>query len=99
MSLILSTISTLLPPPWHLSNLIHDTTWQANISDDEHVAIGTGSTPEEALTSAATKALSHDYIGKLFSLGRIEPSPYSSTLASALAFAFRPPPTQIKRRV
>lgn len=67
----LEEIVAILPEYWNLSNLINlKPGWQANIADDEHVAIGTGATIEDALLSAATKANEGIYIGRLAHLER-----------------------------
>ncbi len=65
-------VSLDLTSPWTLSNLINlRPGWQANISDEEYVAVGTGETIEEALSAAQAKADSGQVVGRLFSLGRL----------------------------
>lgn len=58
-----------LPPGWSLTHLVLlDPEWQANIHDDEHVAVGTGATPEDAIAAACAKIEAEDFAGRLFSL-------------------------------
>lgn len=91
----------LLPEGWRVSNLISlDPEWQANISDGEWVAVGTGESMEEAISAAGAKALDGKFSGRLFDLGApraIEPTEAQSLLATlGLRLTI---PTPIKRRV
>src|SRR5215469_15746638 len=66
MSELKEYIDAHIPDGWTLSNLIHmDTSYQANICDGDHVAIGTGETMEEALLSAGSKAENGVVVGRL----------------------------------
>ncbi len=72
MSDLLEYMQSHIPEHWFISNLINlEPEWQANICDGEHVAVGTGATPEEALLMAGTKAEEGVYIGRLASLERL----------------------------
>ncbi len=96
-----TSISSLLPYGWTLSNLISlDDGWQANICDGEFVVAATGDSIEDALTHAASKTLdSRHYLGRLFHLPRLaEPTPGPSTLLSALGLA-KPHHPELRRRV
>lgn len=54
------------PPGWSLTHLIWlDPDWQVNICDGEHVAIGTGDTPYDAIISASSKAEDGAFAGRL----------------------------------
>lgn len=74
MGSILDSITPHLPEGWHLSNLIFlDPDWQVNISNDEHIIVGTGDDPESALAHAASKTDDPSkYLGRLFSLPRYD---------------------------
>ena len=89
-----------LPPDWQLSNLIYnDGTWQVNATDGEHVVIATGITISEALDNAYIKADAGEFIGKLFSLGRIESSEFDRDRLASLLAQLPPAPTvPFKRR-
>jgi hypothetical protein len=88
-----------IPVGWHVSNLIFDNEWQANICDDEHVAIGTGKSIEEALGNAGLNAINYKFVGKLFSLGRIESSEFDRDRLASLLAQLPPAPTvPFKRR-
>ncbi len=68
----MTDFSQLLSPEWTLSNLINlRPGWQANISDEEFVAVGTGETIEEAITTAQAKADAGQVVGRLFHLERL----------------------------
>ena len=58
-----------LPAGFEVTHLISlDPDWQANLRNDEHVAVGTGATPEEAIAAAAAKAELDQFVGRLFHL-------------------------------
>ena len=68
-------VSAELPEGFSVTHLISlDPDWQANLRNDEHVAIGTGATPEEAIAAAAAKIEQGQFAGRLFDL------PYSRGL-------------------
>lgn len=103
---IANDIQALLPPDWHISNLIFlEPDWQVNICDGEYVVIGTGNTIEEAIVTAATNTQDPaKYIGRLFSLGRLKldepskPEDYSTgSLFDILGFTKPKPTTPIRR--
>ena len=77
-------VSIELPEGFSLTHLISlDPDWQANLRDDEHVAVGTGASPEDAIAAASQKALEGNFVGRLFHL-HYEPSkvPIALSLAS-----------------
>lgn len=86
---ILPLIQSSLPEDWTLSNLINlSPGWQANICDGEYVIVATGDTIEDALANAANKTLdSRNYLGRLFSLPRIDDTPPKVDLSVLLGLA------------
>ena len=61
--------SAELPEGFFVTHLISlDPDWQANLRNDEHVAVGTGATPEEAIAAAAAKVELDQFVGRLFHL-------------------------------
>ena len=74
-------VSIELPPGFALTHLISlDPDWQANLRSEEHVAVGTGASPEDAIAAASQKALEGNFVGRLFHL-HYEPSEVPITLS------------------
>jgi len=97
---MLDELENLIPACWSLTCLTFlDPEWQAIIKDDEHVAVATGESIEEALCNVATKAINHEYVGRLFSLGRAyhEPRPEGQSLLQSLGLA--KPKQPLTRRI
>ncbi len=68
MATILSQLHDLTTVGWRVTHLIWlDTEWQCNITDGDHIAIGTGLDPEDACANASLKAL-HGSFAERFSL-------------------------------
>ena len=77
-----------LPAGFEVTHLISlDPDWQANLRDDEHVAVGTGATPEAAIASAVLKAESGQFVGRLFHLPYSNNQPEQGLTLAALGLA------------
>ena len=99
---MLEELENLLPFSWSLTCLTFlDPEWQVIIKDDEHVALATGETIEDALTNAASKALNHIYVGRLFSLGRAyhEPTEPASAKSLLQSLGLAKPEQPLTRRI
>src|SRR5262245_56355669 len=70
MSELQEYMQSHIPEGWIVTHLINlaESDWQANIENGEHVSVGTGTTPEEALLIAGSKAEQGVYVGRLASL-------------------------------
>lgn len=89
---------TLPTLPWRLTLLteLSQGSYQANICDGEHVAIGTGSTMQMAIIAAGYRAIDGDYAGRLFHLTPFrEPTLNLQSLMRNLI----PPKPTITRRI
>ena len=86
-----------LPEPWTLTHLILlDPDWQANIRGEEHISVGTGDTPSEAIANALALAEEGIFVGRLFSLDRLEPAKADGL--GLLALLNLTPPKPLPRR-
>ena len=88
---------TGIPIGWELTHLISlGQEWQVNIRSDEHVAIGTGITPDDALTQAIANANDGKFAGRLFHLSNAlqEVKTTGKDLLATLGLGSKP----IKRR-
>lgn len=73
---MLDNLNSFLPTGWRLTCLTClDPEWQAIATDDEHVALATGESIEMALENTAAKIQSYEFVGRLFSLGRMYREP------------------------
>lgn len=103
MSDLTDYLQSHIPEGWTVTHLIKlEDEWQANISDDEHVSVGTGTTPEEALLVAGSKAEQGVYVGRLASLAAMnrhedERSQQAGGLLAALGL--EKPKVKITRRI
>jgi hypothetical protein len=95
---LLQSLNALLPIGWRLTHLIHlDPEWQVNITDDDHVVVATGETPERALAMASANIIAERYAGRIFALGAMyrEGSERITNLAERLGLI---PKGRINRR-
>ena len=77
-----------LPAGFEVTHLISlDPDWQANLRNDEHVAVGTGATPEEAIAAAAAKVELDQFVGRLFHLPSSRALPEQGLTLAALGLA------------
>ena len=99
---MLEELEKFIPSGWSLTCLTFlDPEWQAIIKDDEHVALATGQFIESALSNAASKALNHIYVGRLFSLGRAchEPTEPASAKSLLQSLGLAKPEQPLTRRI
>ena len=103
MTDLLNDLLTFLPEDWSLANLINlEPGWEVIIKDDEHVAVGTGDTVEEALESASSKAFNGEFLGRLITAPRYlgdKPSYKSSSNDLLSRIGMKPKPPTFARRV
>lgn len=95
-------LNALLPEDWHISNLINlAPNWQINATNGEHVVIATGNEIESACDLACYKIEIGDFVGRLFSLGRLRHAEASAPEPSSLlqALGFKPKAQLVLRRL
>lgn len=98
-------LNSLLPDDWYISNIINldHTSWQVNASDGEHVVVASGEEIESACALACHKITIGDFVGRLFSLGRLRhaeaPTIESKSLLQALGFKSKASTQQPLRRL
>jgi len=92
-------IAAAMIEDWYITNLINlgPNDWQANISDGEFVASGTGSTIEEALCAASDNAYEGNVVGRLAHLPSPKIDLQPSGLLGSLGLLRKAEP--IKRRI
>lgn len=91
---------TLPDPPegWALHNLVNlEPGWQVNLCDGEHIAIGTGDTPDDAMIAAECKIDCGEFVGRLHGLVRAREDKAPSSLLQSLGLLKQREP--INRRI
>jgi hypothetical protein len=101
MSDLQEYLQSHVPDGWNVTHLIYlEPEWQANVCNGEHVSIGTGASPEEALLIAGSKAEQGMFVGRLASLTAMykneERKIEGSGLLAALGLA-KPKPKVVRR--